>query len=130
MENIDNPNIKNYIQIIKGLGISFLVTFVCLLILAVALTYTNVSEDVINPTIIIITAISILMGSMLSAIKIRKNGLVNGGIIGGIYILLLYLISSVFSTNFTLTVGSIIMITVGIVFGILGGIIGVNIANK
>ena len=129
MENSDVNN-KSLINILKGLGIAFIITFVFLLILSIVLTYTNVSENIINPTIIIITALSILIGSSISNIKIKKNGLINGGIIGGVYIVLLYLFSGVFSMQFSLTIQSIIMIITGIVFGILGGIIGVNISSK
>lgn len=130
MENTDNVNNKNYINILKGLGIALISTFVFLLILSIVLTYTSASENIINPTIIIITAISILIGSSISNMKIKKNGLINGGIIGGLYIVLLYLFSSVFNENFSLTMQSIIMVVTGIAFGILGGIIGVNIASK
>jgi len=52
--------------------------------------------------------------------------LINGGIIGGVYILIIYLISSLLNWKFGLNIQSIIMIVVGIIFGILGGIIGVN----
>ena len=129
MENTEISKNKSLINILKGLGIALITTFIFLLILSIVLTYTNVSEDVINPTIIIITAISILIGSSISNMKIKKNGLINGGVIGGIYIILLYLFSSVFSSDFALTIQSIIMIITGIAFGILGGTIGVNIKN-
>ncbi len=129
MENTEISKNKSLINILKGLGIALITTFIFLLILSIVLTYTKVSEDVINPTIIIITAISILIGSSISNMKIKKNGLINGGVIGGIYIILLYLFSSVSSSDFALTIQSIIMIITGIAFGILGGIIGVNIKN-
>lgn len=58
--------------------------------------------------------------------KIRRNGLLNGGFVGGIYILILYIISSLLNWKFGLNMQSIIMIIVGTIFGILGGIIGVN----
>ena len=130
MENSDNVNHKSFINILKGLGMAFVITFIFLLILSIILTYTNVSENIINPSIIIITALSILIGSSISNIKIKKNGLINGGILGGVYIILLYLFSSVFRMEFSLTMQSIIMIITGSVFGILGGIIGVNISSK
>lgn len=130
MENSDNVNHKNVINILKGLGIAFVITFIFLLILAIVLTYSNVSENIINPTIIIITALSILIGSSIGNIKIKKNGFMNGGVIGGVYIILLYLFSSIFRMEFSLTMQSIIMVVTGIVFGILGGIIGVNISSK
>lgn len=130
MENLDNSNNKNFINILKGLGIAFIITFIFLLILSIVLTYTNVSENIINPTIIIITALSILIGSTISNIKIKKNGLINGAIIGGVYIILLYLFSSTFRMEFSLTLQSVIMMITGATFGILGGIIGVNVSSK
>ena len=130
MENLDNSNNKNFINILKGLGIAFIITFIFLLILSIVLTYTNVSENIINPTIIIITELSILIGSTISNIKIKKNGLINGAIIGGVYIILLYLFSSIFRMEFSLTLQSVIMMITGAIFGILGGIIGVNVSSK
>ena len=114
------------INIAKGVGISIISTIVLLLIFSIILTYTNVQEETINPVIIVITAISILIGSSIGNIKIKKNGLLNGAIIGGLYMLLIYLISSILNWNFSLTIQSIIFIAIGVIFGILGGIIGVN----
>lgn len=126
MENISINKNNFIVNILKGVGISLITTAILLIIFSVILTYTNIQENVINPIIMIVTAISILIGSSLESIKIKKNGLINGGIIGGIYIISIYLISSLLNWRFTLNVQSIIMIVIAIVFGILGGIIGVN----
>lgn len=126
MDNVqinENSFIEN---ILKGVGISLITTLILLIIFSIILTYTNIQESVINPVIMIITAISILVGSSLGSIKIKKNGLINGGIIGAIYIVSIYLVSSLLNWRFTLNLQSIIMIVIAIVFGILGGIIGVN----
>ena len=90
------------------------------------LANTNIRENMVNPVIMIITAISILVASSIENTKIKKNGLLNGGIIGGGYILIIYLVSSILNWKFTLNQQSIIMIVSAIVFGVLGGIIGVN----
>lgn len=110
----------------KGLLISFIMTILILLIFSIILTFTSISEKTIVPVIIISTAISILIGSSISNIRIKKNGILNGALIGGGYILILYLLSSILNARFNLNIQSIIMISVGVVFGILGGIIGVN----
>ena len=126
MENLqinENKTIKN---IMKGTGIALITTVLLLLIFSIILTYTNIQESTINPVIMIITAISILIGSSLGNIKIKKNGLINGGLIGGIYIITIYLISSILNWKFSLNIQSVIMIITAIVFGIFGGIIGVN----
>ena len=125
--NIFNINRSNsIINILKGVSIAFIFTFVFLIIFSLLLTYTNIQESTINPVIIIITAISILIGSSFGNIKIKKNGLINGALIGGIYIIFIYFISSILNWQFDLNMQSIIMIIVGIFFGIIGGIIGVN----
>ena len=115
--------IKN---IFIGIGIAMLFTVVCLLIFSFILTYTNIGENTIVPVIIVITAISILIGSSIGNIKIKKNGILNGALVGGGYILILYFVSSLLNARFGLNLQSAIMIAVGIIFGILGGIIGVN----
>lgn len=117
---------KNIKYIIKGVIISIIATLILLLIFSILLTYTNISEKLINPFIIVITAISILIGSSIGNRKIEKNGMANGAFIGGGYILVLYLTSSLLSANFSINFKTIIMIVVGIIFGIIGGIIGVN----
>lgn len=126
MENMQVNENKTLINILKGVGISLIATVIMLIIFSIILTYTNIQESAINPVIMIITAISILIGSSLGNTKIRKNGLINGGIIGGVYILTIYLISSILNWKFSLNIQSVIMIITAVIFGILGGIIGVN----
>ena len=117
---------KNIKYIIKGVIISIIATLILLLIFSILLTYTNISEKLINPFIIVITAISILIGSSIGNTKMKRNGLLNGAIIGGIYLILIYAISSIINHDFVLTVQSIIIIISGIICGMLGGIIGIN----
>lgn len=117
---------KNLISIFKGVVISLVTTFILLIIFAAILTYTNIQENTIVPIVIIITAVSLLIGSTIGNRKIQKNGLLNGAMVGLIYILFLYLISSILNGNFSLNLASIIMIIVSIFFGILGGVVAVN----
>lgn len=114
------------INVLKGAGISLLMTVILLIIFSLLLTYTNIQENVINPVIIMITAVSILIGSSIGIGKMKKDGLINGAIVGVVYMIVIYLISSILNWKFKLNIQSIIMIGIGIAFGILGGIIGVN----
>ena len=117
---------KQSICILRGILISFLFTVCMLTIFSALLVYTNLSEETIKPVIITITGISILIGSSLGTRKLHKNGLLSGGIIGASYILLLYFISSIISSNFGINWVSIIMSIVGLIGGVFGGIVGVN----
>ena len=113
-------------NILKGIIIAFLFTIVMLTIFSILLVYTDLQETTIKPVIITTTGISILIGSSIGTRNFKKNGLINGSIIGGTYIFVLYLISSIANSNFQINLISTIMIAVGIVGGIFGGIIGVN----
>lgn len=123
MENTQTATIK---QIMKGVGIALLSTILLLIIFAIILTCTNVSESTISPVIIVTTGVSIFIGSIIANRKITKNGIINGGLVGIIYILIIYLISSLLNGKFSLNIQSIIMMIVEFFCGMIGGIIGIN----
>lgn len=117
---------KRSLCIIKGCAFAIIISIILLTIYALLLTYTSISETTITPVVLTITGISILIGSTISSRKIKKNGLIYGGAVGAIYIIILYLASSLCLTGFSLTLNSFIMLAVAIITGIVGGIIGVN----
>lgn len=117
---------KSSIKIIKGTVISIILSLVLLTIYATLLSYTSISESTMVPVIITITGISILIGSSISSIHIKKQGMLNGALVGLIYMLTIYILSSIFLSSFELNMNSIIMILVGIGTGMVGGVIGVN----
>ena len=119
----------NIMRIVKGVVLAISLSLILLLIFALLLTYTNISEDTMMPVVMTIVGISILIGSTICARKIKKNGIMNGGLVGFIYILLLYLVSSLCLVGFSITINSFVMLIVGLITGMLGGIIGVNL-NK
>ncbi len=122
MESSSNSIIK----ILKGSAISMITTLILLIIFSVLLTFTNINERTMPTVIIMITALSILLGSQITTLKIKKNGIINGMSVGGTYMITLYFISSIVSKNFSLNKYSIIMMATGLLIGGLGGIIGVN----
>lgn len=127
---MESAQANTYMQIGKGLLISFVATLIGILIFALLLTLTNLSENTTPVVIIAISFVSILIGTTISTRKIHKNGMINGGIVGGIYVLLLYIISSLVNTGFTLNIYTIIMMIAGIIAGLIGGILGINSWNK
>ena len=115
--------------ILKGYIFSLIISLISLFIYATILVNTNIQENTIKPVIITITAISILIGSSISSLKIKKNGIINGVCVGGIYLISLYILSSIAITGFSLNLSSIITIIIGIIVGGIGGIIGVNMGK-
>lgn len=126
MVNVKENNSNGIVIILKGSLISIIATIVLLMIFAAVLTYSNINENSMPTVIIVVTALCILVGSQITTSKIKRNGIVNGALVGAIYILALYLISSIISKDFSLNFYSIIMMATSILIGGIGGIIGVN----
>ncbi len=118
---------KKFKMIIKGSAIAIIITIVALLILSFVLAYTDLKESFAMPIIWIILGCSIIIGSIISSRKVKSNGLINGSIVGFIYIFVLYLLSSLIVRNFALNTYSFIAIAISIITGVIGGIIGVNL---
>ena len=114
---------KNIVKIIKGSTVAIIITLLGLLIYSVILASTEIGENTINYVVIGISALSILIGSIISVSKIAKNGMLNGAIVGGIYIVIIYLLSSIINLNFDINSNSIILIFFSMVAGMLGGVI-------
>lgn len=126
MVNVKENNSNGIVIILKGSLISIIATIVLLMIFAAVLTYSNINENSMPTVIIVVTVLCILVGSQITTSKIKRNGIVNGALVGAIYILALYLISSIISKDFSLNIYSIIMMATSILIGGIGGIIGVN----
>ena len=118
---------SNIIKVIKGSIIAIVLTLIFLTIYAALLSFTNISETTMIPVVLILTGISVLIGSSISSISIKKQGIINGGLVGLIYVLFLYIVSSIAGVGFELNINTIIMFIVGILAGMIGGVIGVNI---
>lgn len=126
MENKLKMN-KNMIRVMKGSIFAIVISLVLLLIYAGILTHTNVSETTMTPVVITIAGISILIGSSISSFNIKKQGMVNGALVGLCYILFIYILSSILLSGFNIDAKAIAMMVVGIIAGMVGGIIGVNL---
>lgn len=121
---------QNIKTILKSVLLSYVLTFIFIFIYSVILAHTSVSEATIPTCLFIIGMMSVFIASSLAVIKIKKNGLKNGGIIGLAYVLILYLLSSIYETGFALTKYSIATIIFYILLGMIGGIIGVNLGGR
>lgn len=118
---------SKFINILKGSIVAVIITVIGLIIFSIILTNTNVNESTMVSVVIVITAISILIGSFISVSKIEKKGIINGALVGLIYIMAIYTLSSIINGSFTININSIILIIATILAGMLGGIIAVNV---
>ena len=116
--------------ILKNVFIAYFITLLLFLVYSLLLEFTPMPESSIPLFGFISCMLSVFIGSSLAVIKIRENGLINGGLVGFIYILVLYILSSIFSTGFGLNGYAFSMIVFNIIIGMIGGIIGVNMCKE
>ena len=129
-EETKNPNSNLVKTFLKNLCLEFLFTIILLTILSLILSLTSANETIINPSIIFISAFSILIGSFFTGKRIGNKGILIGILQGFSYMFILYLFSSILSNNFSLDISSIVMILISIICGAIGGILGVNLSSK
>ena len=103
---------NNIKKIIIGSGVSFIITIIGLIIFASFLTYTSIAESTIPTVTIIITIISILIGSSICMSTVKKNGIINGVLVGLIYIGVIYILSSIVEGKFSVNLKSIIILMI------------------
>jgi putative membrane protein (TIGR04086 family) len=116
----------NYIEIIKGVLFAYLLTIFLFLILGGILFFTKASENIIPSAVVIISAISILAAGICVTKKTERLGWLNGGLMGFLYVLLLFMFSA-FKSQLTFGVSTIIDLALGFVIGAISGILGINL---
>lgn len=123
-------NKNKLILIGKGVILGYIFMLLEILVYSMLLAYTSVPESSISVCVFTFSLLSVFLSSSIVSIKIKENGMKNGGIVGFIYIILVYLIGGLVSGNFSLTSSVITTIIFNILLGMIGGIVGVNLANK
>ena len=137
MINSANPSTKaplnesmDLLSVLKGILIAYVITVPTFMLFALLLTNIDFPERLITPVVVITTVISVLFAGSTSTRGLRSKGWLNGGIVGLIYMLVLYFISSLIFNNFAIDKYVITMAVIGILTGAIGGIIGINMKKS
>ncbi|MDO4282600.1 MAG: TIGR04086 family membrane protein [Clostridia bacterium] len=116
---------------IKRYSISLLISFVLaavfLTISASIFAYTNINDRYLDSFVFGTVMLSVLIGAIILARKIKEKGIIYGGLFGLLFCLIVYFITCIEYTG--LFISNTLFIYLGISFlsGIVGGIIGVNV---
>ena len=115
---------------IKAMVFSIAITLVIFSMFSLFLVYTSFPEDYIYPAIITTMIISIILTSASLTVNHRTRGWLNGGVVGLLYIILIYIISGVAFGDFSISYRTLSLMAIGTITGIVGGIIGINLKWK
>ncbi len=111
---------------LKGIGFSYMLTIPLFAVFSLILSRMEFSESYIDSAVLITSVISIFIAGMLSSFSKRSRGWLNGLFAGLVYMLILYIISSMVFGNFSINRYVVTMILIGGISGAIGGIVGVN----
>jgi len=110
----------------KGILISYIITIPLFSIFAFILTYTDFPQHMIKPVVLITTIISVLVAGSFVAKNAKSKGWLNGGAVGLLYMLLLYIASSIVLRDFSINRYILTIMIIGVLTGSIGGIVGIN----
>lgn len=114
--------------ILKSLVLALIISLICLIIYAIVLSITPVSDNSMSIITQAITMISILASGVYCGRYIKEKGYLFGLIIGIAYILILIPISLLWGQTLSLDKYFFAKLLMASSVGIIGGIIGVNIS--
>ncbi len=117
---------QNYNHVARGLGYSYIITLLAVLVYNGVLTFTEVSSDTILVATAIITTVSVAIGAIYATMKISEKGLLYGLLVGISYAIVLLLTVYLAQDNFIWDSNLVYRVLTLSVAGGLGGVIGVN----
>lgn len=114
-------------NLIRGLILAFIITFTLLLILALVLRFTQVSESSIPFLNNLVFIISIVLTSALLGRMAKESGWLNGALLGFIYYLVILILNLIIHRSLDLGMLIVFRLLMATILGALGGMIGVNL---
>ena len=121
---------NHLINILKSIGISYIITFILLAIFAFIINYTDFPSSAVSAVTVIIILVSVLASGIINGKKATEKGWLTGLLSGGIYMIILYIAGSIVFRDLSVNSNALLMVLGGVLSGVLGGIIGINNKKK
>lgn len=116
----------NYLlQILKGLTVAVIVTVIGVAVLALFVKDLDADSNLVSGLSVAVKVVSIALGTILAAIKIRKKGALIGAFVAIPYWAVCFLLSIIGSTP-VFSFGLLIDLVLTVLTGVFSGILTVN----
>lgn len=116
-------------KIFTGTFLSLLISLVLVCVLAVVVYFSNISDRTVSGVIFVISCLSVFLGALILAKNITSRGLLNGLALGGVYFVILLVVSLLVNGGVALSFSNILRLLSILASGGLGGVLGIN-TNK
>ncbi|MBA1336771.1 MAG: hypothetical protein HPY66_3207 [Firmicutes bacterium] len=114
---------------LKSVMVGYIFSLASFLILALLVTFTSLSENVVPTITQVVVIIGIAITGAYSAMKSGSKGWLYGIISGILYIIVLIAISWIAIDGFAFDKYVLAKLALGIVAGAIGGMIGINLVR-
>lgn len=115
---------------LKGVLVAALFTLIFFVIAALFLSYTPLSENTIPYIAFFTQIVGSLISGFIPAKRAGTKGLLTGGLSALIYMLLIWLVSSLVADGFYMGKHILTMFLLSLISGAVGGIMGVNFKSS
>ncbi len=131
-QNLKAPARQNsiFIALMKGIIYGYVITVPIFIAFALVLTYTKFPEKYISLVVLVTTIVSVVFAGSTSAKGSKDKGWLLGSVVGLLYMLILYFLSSIVFKNFSIDRYILTNSLIGILSGAIGGIIGLSTKSK
>lgn len=118
----------NLSNLLRGLALAFIITFILLLVVALVLRFTDIRES--NMTLfnnLVLTA-SIVFSSAMLGRKAKERGWLNGAVLGFLYYFIIIILNLLFNKPMNFSMFLLIRLIIATTLGAIGGMIGINLS--
>ena len=109
-----------------GVLIAYAVTCIAFIGCALALTYTNLSENTVPLIIAITCVVSVFIAGFDASRVSEKNGWLWGLAAGAVYVFILFCILAWISRGFVIDARKVTLLVLSLASGGAGGVLGIN----
>ncbi|KGM97043.1 membrane protein [Clostridium novyi A str. 4552] len=119
-------NRGNAVYVGQGVLRGFFLTLTMLIIYSIVTYFTKFNSKVDSVFFVVVTALSVMYGTLYAVKKIKKKGWITGLLVSIFYILIVFLVSAINGRGFTISSLGILRMFLAIFVGTLSGMLGVN----
>jgi len=112
--------------IAKGILFAIIFTFILILVIAAVCYFAVVPDKLLSVLVFAATGISVLFSSIAMSKNISGAGLLNGGVLGMGYFVVMLLANIIVNAGFEFNLKLVSMMICALSCGMLGGILGIN----
>ncbi len=118
---------STFTVMLKSLAICFIISFVMIIVYALMLSFSSMSDVSMSKVTQAILILSIAISSIYGSKKLKQRGWMFGMVLGLLFELMLIPFGMAFGQSISFDVYIIAKLLVSAVVGAIGGIIGVNL---